>query len=182
MGMNFAFDGNAPQAALASGSVQSGAIGANAVASGNVASGVFAMLATPIQFQPAVLGRSGNIISYDVNLFQVPGTPSGATSFALTGLVGAVTEAINSGAPSVSVTIGASGGRFDYIVSSQINSGTVGTRYGFTLSSLGSGFLSGDGYNAYLSSGDSLWLRYAVVSGTIASGPTTRWTATGFWF
>jgi len=135
----------------------------------------------------AVSSSSGTTINVNVDttIYTVPTAPTNHTTFVCTGVMGVVTQALaaGSGSPNFNVTVGLSAGGTDFLTSQNVTTATsTGTRYGFTLSTLGSAFIANDGYNAYLSATNTIIVRLAVANtGTISTQGIIRWTVTGFW-
>jgi hypothetical protein len=115
----------------------------------------------------------------------VPTAPTNHTIFVCTGVVGRVAQALvaSSGSPTHTLTVGKTAGGTGFLTSQSITAATsVGTKYGFTLSTLGTEFISADGYNAYLAAADTIVVRYAIAnSGGISTQLIMRWTVTGYW-
>ncbi len=89
----------------------------------------------------------------------------------------------SSGTPTHTLSVGKTAGGQGFLTNQTVLIATaVNTKFGFTLSTLGSECIQLDGYSAYLSAGDAIIVRYAIAnSGGISTQIITRWTVTGLW-
>lgn len=121
----------------------------------------------------------------DTTIYTVPSAPTGRSKFIVTGIVGIVTQALaaGSGSPNFALTVGKTAGGTGFLTSQTVNTSTAtATKWGLTLSQLGSEFVSTDGYNATLAAADSIIVRQAVANtGTISTACLIKWVVTGFW-
>ncbi len=148
--------------------------------------------AAPTYQQPgvvadAVASNSGTTVNVNVDttVYTVPSAPTNHSIFVCTGVVGRLSQALaaGSGSPNFALTVGKTAGGTGFLTSQTVNTSTAtGTKYGFTLSTLGSEFISADGYNAFLAAGDTIVVRMAIANtGTISTQCVIRWTVTGYW-
>ncbi len=126
-------------------------------------------------------GSSINV-NVDKTIYTVPTAPTGKSKFVCNGVEGIITTALVGG-PTITMSVGLTAGGQDFWPNSTITSSTAaGTKYGFTLATLGTSFISTDGYNAYLSAADSIIVRLAISNTSSISTPLViTWTVTGFW-
>jgi hypothetical protein len=134
-----------------------------------------------------VASNSGTTINVNVDttVFTVPTAPTNASKFICTGVIGIVTQALaaGSGSPNFNLTVGKTAGGTGFLTSQNVTTATgTATKWGLTLSQLGSEFVSTDGYNATLAAGDTVIVRMAIANtGTISTQCVIRWTVTGYW-
>ncbi len=135
----------------------------------------------------AVVANAGTTINtnVDTTVYTVPTAPTNHTIFVVTGVVGRISQAgvASSGTPTHTLSVGKTAGGQGFLVNQSVLIATaINTKFGFTITQLGSEFISADGYNAYLSAGDTVVVRYAIAnSGGISTQMITRWTVTGYW-